>query len=274
VIIPDDVIEGWWGSSNCRCDNPQQFISEEYPKLMEIAGCDCLSADGRKDILECKTTMRKKLNEKLSTPQAREAAAEVSEIYKALETNNALGSAKGVFTDKLHSYYKSYPELKLVQDELRFKCHHLFSKLESAPAFDKAAEMEFSELVNMIGDMLFTNGNGVEKPSLINLEKFRRAIHPTELLAELNLFINSTFFLYTPMTPAECESAYKRQQIRRPEPNSKVIFNALAYNYKRHERLLSGEKTAAQTHLSTLLDSLKGCPLSPELKAKLAAMSS
>jgi hypothetical protein len=152
--------------------------------------------------------------------------------------------------------YSGGSQLKLIQDTLRYVSHCAFTQLESG-SFDSG---RFNEIVNMIGECMYEAGSGTHTGNLLNKASIKYSIAPTEKIEEVKQFINSTMFMYIPMTEADAQSV--KGSVSRPEPGSGGVWNIEKDLYVQHTRLL----TESDTELEALLEKVD-----PEIRVKLKA---
>lgn len=131
-------------------------------------------------------------------------------------------------------------ELKLLQDELRFLIHCSFSELEAEPAYDSG---KLGQIVNMIGEyMNKMAGTSEERKSgrkVFNAAALKFAIAPAEKIEVIKCFINSNYFLFTPLSESDARSVAK-SYTGAPGPHAKGIWNIQLENYQTHHRIMDG----------------------------------
>lgn len=153
--------------------------------------------------------------------------------------------------------------LKLLQDELRFLIHCEFSQLESGP-YDSG---KLGEIVNMIGEYMHKMpGTPKERTSgnkMLNAATIRYAIAPSDKIETIKCFINSTHFMFVPLSAAEAR-AIPKSHTGLPGPDTKGVWNINLEN-QQHHRIVDG---AAHTG-SELEAVLK--EVSPELAERIRA---
>lgn len=130
--------------------------------------------------------------------------------------------------------------LKLLQDELRFLIHCSFEELEAAP-YDSG---KFGEIVNMIGEYMHKmSGSAAERKAgnkIFNAATLKYSIAPSDKIETIKCFINSTYFMFTPLSIAEAR-AIPKSHTTMPGPSAKGLWNITAANqqkYSEHSRLL------------------------------------
>jgi hypothetical protein len=133
--------------------------------------------------------------------------------------------------------------LKLLQDELRFLIHCSFEELEAYPVYDGG---KLGEIVNMIGEYMHKmTGSAAERKSgnkMLNAKMLKYAIAPSDKIDTIKCFINSTHFMFVPMTASEARSIPK-SHTERPSPDVKGVWNIASANiqkYSTHHRLADG----------------------------------
>lgn len=161
--------------------------------------------------------------------------------------------------EKIEATYRTKygPEagsLKLLQDELRFLIHCSFSELESGP-YNSGA---LGEIVNMIGEYMYKmNGSVTERTSgnkMLNAATLKYAIAPSDKIAVIKCFINSTYFMFVPLSAAEARSVPK-SHMETPGPDTKGVWNITGQNfdkYMTHDRI----STSGNKILEDILDTL------------------
>lgn len=129
---------------------------------------------------------------------------------------------------------------KLLQDELRFLIHCSFEELESVP-YDAG---KLGEIVNMIGEYMHKmNGTAVEREAgnkLLNAKALKYAIAPSEKIETIKCFVNSTYFMFVPLSAAEARSVPK-SHTEKPRPDTKGVWNITSSNiqkYATHHRIV------------------------------------
>ena len=156
--------------------------------------------------------------------------------------------------------------LKLLQDELRFLIHCSFEDLEASLQFDGG---KLGEIVNMIGEYMHKmDGTAEERKSgkkLLNATKLKFAIAPSAEIETIKCFINSTYFMFVPLSAAEARSLPK-SHTERPGPGSKGVWNIIGDNiekYSTHNRIIGTEADAE------LEKALQG--VDPDIAARIRA---
>lgn len=137
-------------------------------------------------------------------------------------------------------YGEEHAQDKLLQDELRFLIHCSFEELESAP-YDAG---KLGEIVNMIGEYMYKmNGTAVERQAgnkLLNAKALKYAIAPSERIETIKCFVNSTYFMFVPLSAADAHSIPK-SHTEKPGPESKGVWNITSKNiqkYATHHRIV------------------------------------
>lgn len=126
-------------------------------------------------------------------PEKRMIAETVCTAYGVIASNSIGG--KTIFPAYVASLYKNDPMKKVSVDELRYLSAKLFGRLESAK-FDRA---EFNRLTSTIRRYFETPNY----TCIVNGDAIASSIQPTERIREVLGFVNSKYFLFTPLTIAE-----------------------------------------------------------------------
>ena len=260
-LISDVIINNWW-SSREMCDVLSMI--QTVQKLLNSSPSDSLIYKDRAGLLNRIHSTRKLAFE----TRPRSIIDPIEAVYKQLEDNNTIDGAGPVYPDALYQYYKSEPGLKLIHDELRYTSFLRFKALEQSAIFDHGA---LDKLLNDIGECLYASTEGERATSklLLNKKVLKYLISPNDVVTEIGMFVNSTMFLYVPMTFDESCSLKQKNQIGRPEPGKVTLYNVAREIYTHHSRI----KPAADSLVAQLrlLDVSSMDPaLRDELKRKFA----
>ena len=165
-------------------------------------------------------------------------------------TNNTIGGIGPVLPAGLAQIYKNEPALKMLQDDLRYYTYCAFSMLERN--FDLGY---YNELLNVIGECMYAAS--VEEmrsqQRILNKSVMKYMIQPSDLIAQVKSFVNSTMFLYVPMTREESAELTK-SSIHRPDPDSRIVWNMSADIYTRHKRVLETSDPELEKLLASIPD--------------------
>lgn len=241
-LIDDALITEWW-STKPACD--VHAVRAQVEKML-VEGEGALVYTDRLALLAKISELRLPLTKRAES-QPRSAVDAIEADYIALEKNNAIGGLGPVYPESLIAYYRSEPGLKMLHDELRYLSYGSFARLESEP-FDPCV---FHELVNTIGECLYNDDHG-KGQKLLNKTAIKYQIAPTDKLEEIKLFVNSTMFMYIPLTKEECMSIKQKYSLSRPNPHEIVLFNISADLFNRHARLACRDHSSVATMIATL----------------------
>ena len=133
---------------------------------------------------------------KVNTPKA------VHSVYEMLITENSIGGAQPIMPDDT---LRALPGTKkLWQDELRFILHAAMQTIRDMPVYN---QNEFAEVIRMLRNQRPGN-NYSNESNLSNLELLQHNVAPQSEFAMLVKFINSTDFLYIPVSAAKVGGAW------------------------------------------------------------------
>lgn len=258
-LIDDELVAEWW--QNKKPHDAKTF-SAELEVFMKAGKSSALVYADRPRLFDEIASVRA-LMMRVADAKSRFIVQELTKVYQTLESENKIGNAEGVYPTPLAEFYAANPGLKMVHDELRFVTYGAFKQFE-ARAFDYGA---FNELMNMVGECLYasTADERARSQKLLNANNLRKLISPNENVDEIKVFINSTMFMFMPMTCAEASELRQKHSISRPDPSSMVIFNIAKDLYNQHNRMLTEENT----ELATLLKTLNPDTIDPELRELL-----
>lgn len=202
-LVEDSLIEGWWEGRDTH---------------NSVAGC-------------------KILNDLLSAQNNSAKLPEIDRIRKELLPQCTNRNCVEKITAAYEAMYKEDADLKMLQDELRFLIHCSFKELEST----KYSSGALSEIVNMIGEYMYKmNGTKEERASgkkLLNASTLKYSIAPTDKIEAIKCFVNSTYFMFVPLTADEARRALPKSYTGTPLPEDRRIWNISAENYSVHERI-------------------------------------
>lgn len=190
--------------------------------------------------------------------------AKLDEIHKIRKPvlDSCQSNGRGC-VDAVERAYKSNMQLlgcatdeevqnKLLQDELRFVIHCSFEELESAP-YDSGA---LSEIVNTIGEYMHSlvdsKNEKTRAKRLLNPTVLRYAIAPTDKVEAVKAFVNSTYFMFLPITEQEASSIDK-SVVMKPKPGISKLWNIMLGNYEKHHRIIDGAEHAG-SNLKEILE--------------------
>lgn len=133
---------------------------------------------------------------KIKTPNA------VCEAYKTLHSQNSIGGVQPVMPDSTISLLSN--SKKLWQDELRFTLHAAFMTLRSYPMYNT---QDFTDIINTVKFNRPGNDYSSEA-SITNNKALNNNVAPASDFHLLLKFINSTDFLYLPVSSEKIGGAW------------------------------------------------------------------
>ena len=243
-ILSDELIDEWWRNREANPCNVQA-VMKQMCEMLENAPAehDALIYKDRMAILTAIDKQRDALAPLIDS-KARQCVEEISRIYDDLSEKNSINGTTNVLPSGLSALYKSEKGLKLMQDELRYVTYIQFMTLEERPDTG-----QFREIIGMIGDYMntFSADERARAAKLLNRNVLRSLITPTERVNEIKIFVNSTRFLFIPLTKANLD-AYPRKTVMRKPESSNAIFNidkALLISHKRLFQDLAEDSSAS-----------------------------
>jgi hypothetical protein len=119
-----------------------------------------------------------------------------------------------------------------------------------------------------------TNDERERTLKVINKNTIRYHIAPTEKVQEIKVFVNSTHFLYVPLTPEEVYNYPIKNVITRPDPtNLKAIWNIDKLMLSQHKRLAQpGAELNSVQSLVSALRAVNTSAIDPTLKQELLSI--
>jgi hypothetical protein len=249
-LLSDSSVDAWWNARPLVSD-----CSSGIAKVNELLNNGSAAVfTNRKGILSAVQSLRKPALDQLNA-QPRKAVEMLEEIYMKVSASNSIEGVKGVWPEQLAALYKSQPRLKMLQDDLRYVTFTAFAQLEESKQFDHG---KFNEVVNLIGEGLhaFTDEEVSRACVVLSKNPLRFGIDISSRVAEISKFINSTVFLFVPLTNAEANELPKTviNHPRGGESLNKMLLNFQKAVYTRHNRVLAREKlvpVAVQTTVTT-----------------------
>ena len=255
-IIDDNTLADWWSKKrpvDCKA------ITADIQSLLK-SGQDALVYTDRKSLLDCIHRTRKSLITQIDA-KPRDCVDLVAKIYEELSLTNSIGGLSPVFPPGLAQIYKNEPALKMLQDDLRYYVYSAFNSLERR--FDLGG---YNELLNVIGECLYAATIEEMRSSqrLLNKTVIKYMIAPSERISQVKQLINSTMFIYIPITRDD-SAALAKSSIQRPDPDSRVIWNIQGDVYTRYNHVLN----ATDLELEKLLSGISDPAIRDAIKARL-----
>lgn len=204
----------------------------------------------------------------------------VHSTYTNMITSNNLDDVKNILPPALCEYYKRIPLMKLAHDELSFVVEPLIIELFSRRKDAKKVAETFQEIISLIGNVLHSNSSEeiARRTPLSNAVRITGLNgHPAQL-HELHSFINSTQFLWTPLTSIEMnKDKYPiANEITRPADGT-AIYNVDGALQLLHQRLFAQEAPrVAQANQEIAIKALMGIKpeqMSPQLKELIQSLA-
>lgn len=274
-LIPTGIIISWWTSQSTSF-NLQNVIDQVSQKLSN-APTTWRSAkvySDRRAVLHAADEKRQQINQLVGN-RSRSMPDMIIDAYKELNENNAIGGLSDIFPQPLADFYKAEPGLKVMQDELRYLTFLQFEALERNPDFDHG---HFETIINMIAEYqhAVTSDERERTLKLNNKYTMKYLIQPTEKIQEIRVFVNSTHFMYIPLSSADVMDFPLKNVITKPDPTDlQGIWNIDRGTISRHKRL--AQPGQEQASLQSVLSQLRGvdpASVDPKVKALLLEVSS
>jgi hypothetical protein len=266
-LLDDVLIHDWWINKQSHPFNAKDVIALIETKLDNASGQSALIYTDRKAVLDAKHQLRSDIMAALNAQPRKSIDAIAAEYTKVCESNSIKGTGP-IFPGPVHDLFVKEPGLYLMYDELRYYTFGAFAALEAEPRFDMN---EYNEIINFIGECMFaqTAESRNVNQRMLNSNVLKHMISPTEKIEEILIWVNSTCFMYTPMTKHDAASLPQKNVMKKPSAHQIRIYNIAANVYNRHERLL--KDTTFGHDLANILKTLNVDTLDPELRKFLAA---
>ncbi|MFA7254380.1 MAG: hypothetical protein WC107_07595 [Patescibacteria group bacterium] len=274
-LVPGALIDEWWSAHkhvDDTADSIQAFRAWVDARLNEASShvkCGIYEHLADDQLHLEIDSERQLLSEGLENAQS--APAKVREFYDRFITSNKIGAIQNVLPEGLITYYREHPGFKLAHDELAFVIEPIIISIRARP-FDM---VRFREAINMIGNVMHASSIDELERNLPLSSTRKQHIMQGILIGEIRAFVNSTIFLWVPLTTEKIEKYTIECESRRVLDASNAIFNAdlaLALHHKR----LYGDSAPAPSDASALLALSKLAPehVSAELRARMQVLIS
>lgn len=201
-LIPTDIIKRWYSSEERF--NPERTIAS-IDNLYKNSGDKSAIMSKRLQLQEVIDNIRTQLSS--SSKDQRTLPESIGKIYADIINTNKMtctDTIDNVFGTELYNLYKLQPMMKIGVDEIRYLSHRLFESLES-DVFDRD---QYAAILENIRRYLIDPVTP-KTLRLLNVSTIKHAIGPQEKINEIKSFINSKYFLYSPMTLSETEAFQK-----------------------------------------------------------------
>lgn len=216
-LVPTDLIKRWYSAGSTTFDIP--FVVKQIEELFNrgLVNAACISNRlALQDNIDSVT--RETL---INSSQGRELAGAVNAQYTLLIERNQIGNLGNVYPDEAIRYFRSVPERKIYQDELRYVSARIFADLESGVTFDRN---QFESLRQII-ERGMTDRLSVSALRLLNPNTLKFALDPVDKIKEIQAFINSLYFMFMPLTQADLVEFKKTYVcIDRPSPDGEGLW--------------------------------------------------
>jgi hypothetical protein len=147
-----------------------------------------------------------------------------------LETSNTIEDTQNAFPEELHKYYKDHSGLKLAEDELRYVTNIMFENAREPndlePIYTRI------ELVLRAEEL-----KEFQSRSILFVNKIIASFDRTQSAVQ---FINSTYFMFIPLTCKEIKNLPFKIISTRPAINSKLVYELHSKSVERAKKTVQG----------------------------------
>lgn len=196
-LIPNGIIERWYQKQSRFKFNLNQLMNKIMEDLEQTKLPYVIYNDRMK--LQCEID---ELRQKLQNPKnPRKYPSLIYDCYKKISEKNTILKAKDIYPGYLSEQYKINVFAKLVEDEMRYMLNYLYERLDED--FESDLYRSFIEMAEnyMNNKIPAENRLRILNQNILNCE-----IQPEKQLSDIRRFINSTYFVYTPLTFKEALS--------------------------------------------------------------------
>lgn len=285
-IVPHEVIERWYksqmdfdGAATIKTiekylDGTNKPTAKSNVSPAFISNFQALS--------EAVDDVRGKTNDNIEQHKRR-ASEFIIEEYKKFAQNNAIGGVNNVFSAEVAKIYRGDPTCKILQDEMRYVSHKAFLGLENATSIGDCQSI-FGLIHEYLGgfsaghvQLSAVKGDYSQFTALklLNANALRYNIDPTYKVMDILTFVNSIYFMYTPLSSEKIKYLNDVFEVSSaPTPSSDKIWLVNMVNYATlyFKAVQSPHETSAKLHMTArLLKELKntGVPIEQELIDKV-----
>jgi hypothetical protein len=195
-MIPNDMVDGWWLGYKQGAKSLSQVVSDLRACLAENdPDCASLNAAQRGGMHSHIDAVRVAVADACSDNK-RISLIAASQPYEELMANNAIPGVSKVMPSELHSYYQNHKWLKLAQDEVRFIMYKRIAAMQS-----NGNTGDLGELLTRICRCL--------NHKLDHCLPFGASMNSDATQQAGTIwchFVNSTLYLYFPMSDSEYAS--------------------------------------------------------------------
>ncbi|MFA5767803.1 MAG: hypothetical protein WC919_07845 [Candidatus Paceibacterota bacterium] len=276
-LIPDEMIDEWLTTFQYRASKFEDIIAFRKwvdDRLAEAGSrCPCAIYSNIQDLITEIDSVRADTMSAIQNPG--QAAEIIIKQYSDMLATNSLGSIQGIYPDRISQYWRARPCAKLAHDELAFITEPIFCRLATAGSAN--AREEYMRTISLIGNVMHaeTNSDICAMLPLTNARKLASFANDA-IMSELRVFVNSTAFMWIPLTSATMRDYPVLDSTSREDVNA--IYNVDLALALKHERLLGpeSERIARENKEAALaaIRSLRPENMSPELRAHLHTLIS
>ncbi len=191
-LIPTDIIANWWAEKSDN--NTLSLHSADTYKLIDMhldKPIKKTTQNERTEIIAAVDECRYKVE--LNGPITITDAI-IKQYIKAAETNS-IGKINNIWPTHIASLYKKNKYKKPIEDEIRYIAFKQFTKIQN-----KFDVNEYWEWISVIANYFHQEPS---EKKLRLLRPSRNIIDPGDTIREICTFVQSTYFMYTPMTKEE-----------------------------------------------------------------------
>ncbi|MFA5177273.1 MAG: hypothetical protein WC440_03875, partial [Candidatus Omnitrophota bacterium] len=274
---PDEMIDEWLTTFQYRASKSEDIIAFRKwvdDRLAEAGSrCPCAIYSNIQDLITEIDSVRADTMSAIQNPG--QAAEIIIKQYSDMLATNSLGSIQGIYPDRISQYWRARPCAKLAHDELAFITEPIFCRLATAGSAN--AREEYMRTISLIGNVMHaeTNSDICAMLPLTNARKLASFANDA-IMSELRVFVNSTAFMWIPLTSATMRDYPVLDSTSREDVNA--IYNVDLALALKHERLLGpeSERIARENKEAALaaIRSLRPENMSPELRAHLHTLIS
>jgi len=221
-LIPEDVLfgEGAWNGTDCYGDAVEEYkdIFRSMPGQSAASAADPQTGSGavpyvfrdRAAVAAQADVARHQLG---GNNNPRQLPQQVQDVYAILSAQNTIGGMGPVLPDVAKTALAAGK--KLWQDELRFTLHQALQEMRHAPY----STATFASIVRDLREA-WPGNNYTAEARLSNVADQRANVSPRTELLLLTKFVNSTDFLYLPVTPDDAGAAWGSM-----DPTDETVYN-------------------------------------------------
>lgn len=227
-LVPSYIIKEW------NAARPSFDAKRVYDSIMSLCAKSVVDKVSSGAVMGNRAALygvieenRRTLLTRVNNP--RQFPTKILECYANLSTNNAISnnSARAslpVYGDFLAAAYRADPYRKALEDEMRYITYLRFEQLNAEHPYDKS---NYHLLKNIIREYLSGPSTTTkDRLKMLNIGLMTNSISPNERVSEIRTFINSTMFLFVPLTESDL-AYFSNDVVMRPPPNKLDFYNPL-----------------------------------------------